>query len=297
MNSVVQTAQQGGKADKRPALPFVLAAPAVFALLVFLVLPVAVLIGESLTGPGGALEPYVKFLSSGYNQRVIWRTLQIAGATTLLALALGLIVASALARIGGTLGQILLFLCVFPLLTSALVRSFAWMVILGRQGLVNTGLQGIGLIDAPLSLLFNPTAMVIVTPPAMVIGLVYLFTPLAILTLKGAIEAIAPQVREAATTLGATPIRLFTQVTLPLLVPSLIVSAVLIFTGSLAAFATARLLGSERHMILPTLLHEKVMVSFDWAAGSVIAAVMLVLSFAAITLFNALGRRANRMVD
>ncbi|ANW34998.1 spermidine/putrescine ABC transporter permease [Ketogulonicigenium vulgare] len=270
-------------------MPFVLAAPAVFALLVFLVLPVAVLIGESLTGPGGALEPYVKFLSSGYNQRVIWRTLQIAGATTLLALALGLIVASALARIGGTLGQILLFLCVFPLLTSALVRSFAWMVILGRQGLVNTGLQGIGLIDAPLSLLFNPTAMVI--------GLVYLFTPLAILTLKGAIEAIAPQVREAATTLGATPIRLFTQVTLPLLVPSLIVSAVLIFTGSLAAFATARLLGSERHMILPTLLHEKVMVSFDWAAGSVIAAVMLVLSFAAITLFNALGRRANRMVD
>lgn len=289
MNSVVQTAQQGGKAGKRPALPFVLAAPAVFALLVFLVLPVAVLIGESLTGPGGALEPYVKFLSSGYNQRVIWRTLQIAGATTLLALALGLIVASALARIGGTLGQILLFLCVFPLLTSALVRSFAWMVILGRQGLVNTGLQSIGVIDAPLSLLFNPTAMVI--------GLVYLFTPLAILTLKGAIEAIAPQVREAATTLGATPIRLFTQVTLPLLVPSLIVSAVLIFTGSLAAFATARLLGSERHMILPTLLHEKVMVSFDWAAGSVIAAVMLVLSFAAITLFNALGRRANRMVD
>src|SRR5690606_29825436 len=110
------------------------------------------------------------------------------------------------------------------------------------------------------------------------VGLVYLFTPLAILSLVGVLEGIEQDVVDASASLGAGPAKVFMQVTLPLAIPGLIVGGVLIFTGSLAAFATARLLGGDRQLILPTQLYEKAMVSFDWNAAGVIATVMVIIT-------------------
>jgi putative spermidine/putrescine transport system permease protein len=217
--------------------------------------------------------------------RIVLRTIRIALIATVISLVFGFVAASVIVRTSGFLRQILLVASVFPLLTGAIVRSFAWMVILGRNGIINSTLMSLGVIDQPLTLLF--------TEGSLLIGLVYLFTPLAILSLMGVLEAIDESVLDASASLGATPFAVFRQVTLPLAIPGLIVGGVLVFTGSLAAFATARLLGGESQKILPALLHEKAMVSFDWDAANTIAVVMVVLTVVVIVGAQYAARRFN----
>jgi len=165
------------------------------------------------------------------------------------------------------------------------VRAFAWMIILGRKGLLNNLLLNLGIVDQPVPMLF--------TSFSLVTGLVYLFTPLAILSLVGVLDGIEKDVLDASSSLGANPLGVFTQVILPLAVPGLIVGGVLIFTGSLAAFATARLLGGDRQAIMPTQLYEKAMVSFDWNTAGIIATVMVLVTLVAILAMGKLARRFN----
>src|SRR5690606_20964455 len=109
----------------------------------------------------------------------------------------------------------------------------------------------------------------------------------------GVLDGIEKDVLDASASLGASPFGVFTQVILPLAVPGLIVGGVLIFTGSLAAFATARLLGGDKQTIMPTQLYEKAMVSFDWNTAGIIATVMVVITLAAILLMGRVARRFN----
>lgn len=267
------------------AAPLLLVLPGTLAVLLMLVLPIGDTFSETIGPEGDRLAHYVRFFSSQYNWLVLNRTLSVAAMTTLIALSLGFFAAMMISRSRGQLRQMLMIASVFPLLTGAIVRSFAWMVILGRNGMVNQSLLSLGIIETPIQLLFTQTSMVI--------GLVYLFTPLAILSLVGVLDAIDESVLEASSSLGASPLKVFFQVTLPLAIPGLIVGGVLVFTGSLAAFATARLLGGESQMILPTLLHEKAMVSFDWTSASTIAAIMVVMTIAIILVASRVARRFN----
>ncbi|MFB9947985.1 ABC transporter permease [Rhizobium puerariae] len=266
-------------------LPYLLVLPGTLIVLGLLVLPVTGTFAGTIGPQDDRLALFRQFFAYDYNVTVIVRSVRIALVTSVISLVFGYVAASRIAQTTGLRRQILLVCAVFPLLTGAIVRSFAWMVILGRNGMLNSALLASGLVDQPLPLLFTETSLIL--------GLVYLFTPLAILSLIGVIEAIDRSVVDAAISLGATPSGVFYQVTLPLIAPGLLVGGVLVFTGSLAAFATGRLLGGEAETILPTLLNEKAMVSFDWDSASVIAVVMVAITFAVVLLGQYAARRLN----
>jgi len=171
-----------------------LVAPATLAVLLFLVIPVS----ETLIGP---LSGLTRFLDGRFAQAVVIRTLRIAALTTLISVVVGFATAIAVARTGPRLKRALLIAAVFPLLTGIVVRSFAWMVILGRNGMVNTLLLQTGLTQTPLPLLYSEGAVIV--------AMAYLFIPIMILTLVGVLDGIDASVIEAAASLGAGPMAAF----------------------------------------------------------------------------------------
>lgn len=269
----------------RRLAPWLLSAPALALVVLALVVPVALTIAETFLDPRGALAPYLAFFGSGYRRGVLWRTIQIAAATTLLSLVLGFVAAHVVARAPRRVKSWLIVAAVFPLLTGVVVRSFAWLIILGKNGILNSALLGLGLIGEPLSMLY--------TQGAVIVAMVYLFVPLMILTLVGVLERIPADLLEAAASLGATPAATFRQVVFPMAVPGLIVGAVLVFTGSFTSYATPQLLGGERQMVMGTLMYQQAMVNFDWVAASTIAAIMVVVTVAVVLAMTRLARRLN----
>lgn len=266
--------------------PWLLLSPALLIVIVLLIAPVIGAAALSLGGPK-AWANYQGFLSGGFNQSVIFRTLQIAALTTLIALPIGFVAATVIARAPRLTKSVLIVTAVFPLLTSVVVRSFAFMVLLGRNGVVNDLLMRAGLTGEPLPLLYSQAAVII--------GLVYLFTPLMILSLVGVLESIETDLLQASASLGATPFATFQQVVLPLATPGLIVGGVLVFTGSFTAFATPQLLGGDQQMVLATLLYQKAMVNFDWIGASTIAVIMTVITVCVVLAMSAFARRFNAM--
>ncbi|SDW45775.1 ABC transporter permease [Roseicitreum antarcticum] len=266
---------------------WILSLPATALVALFLVLPVGATIAATFADPLGITALYEAFFTSGFRRTVLWRTLEIALITTFFSVIVGFFTAYVVARASGRVKSLLIIAAVFPLLTGVIVRSFAWLIILGRNGILNSFLQWTGLTDAPISMLY--------TQGAVIVAMVYLFVPLMILTLVGVLENIPEDVIQAATSLGATPAAVFRQVVFPLAVPGLIVGAVLVFTGSFTAYATPALLGGERQMTMGTLLHQQAMVSFNWPGASTVAAIMVIVTVAVVLLMTRMARRLNPM--
>lgn len=264
-----------------------LATPAILIVVLFLILPVTATIGTTLTDQKGILAPYVAFFSSGFRRNVLWRTLEISLATTAIALVVGFLTAYVVARTSGRLKSLLIIAAVFPLLTGVVVRSFAWLIILGKNGILNSSLLWLGLTSEPFAMLY--------TEGAVIVAMVYLFVPLMILTLVGVLENIPEDVLQASSSLGASPTATFRQVVLPLAVPGLIVGAVLVFTGSFTSYATPQLVGGERQMVMGTLMYQRAMVAFDWVGASTIAAIMVVLTVTIVLFMSRIARRLNPM--
>ncbi len=268
----------------RRLTPWLLLAPGLLLVLIVLLGPVLNTGLMTLTS-GRAVALYTRFFTGSYNQSVIIRTVQVAAITTVVSLVLGFVAAYVVARAPRSLKSLMIVAAVFPLLTGTVVRSFAWMVILGRNGMANDALVKLGLSAEPVQLLY--------TQFAVIVGLVYLFTPLMILSLVGVLENIDIDLPRAASSLGAAPGAVFRQVILPLATPGLIVGSVLVFTGSFTAFATPQLLGGEQQTVMATLLYQKAMVTFDWIGASTIATVMVVMTIVVVLGMNRLARRLN----
>ncbi|MDB5586062.1 MAG: PotB [Devosia sp.] len=264
-----------------------LSTPATLLVLVFLILPVLATIVTTFATTAGPFAPYLTFFGSGFRRTVLWRTIQISLATTAISLVIGFLTAYVVSRSPGWLKSILIVAAVFPLLTGVVVRSFAWLIILGKNGILNSALLSTGLISEPLSMLY--------TQGAVITAMVYLFVPLMVLTLVGVLEAIPDDLLQASASLGAKPTATFMQVILPLAVPGLIVGAVLVFTGSFTAYATPQLLGGEAQMVMGTLMYQQAMVTFDWVSASTIAAIMVVITIAIVLLMTRVARRLNPM--
>jgi putative spermidine/putrescine transport system permease protein len=262
-----------------------LAAPAAIAVVVFLIIPVAGTILTTFGDPKGVFAPYIAFYNSGFRRTVLYRTLEIALITTAISLLLGFVAAWVVARAPGRMRSILIIAAVFPLLTGVIIRSFAWMIILGKNGILNNFMLWIGAISEPLPMLY--------TEGAVIVAMVYLFTPLMILTLVGVLEGIPEDLVQASLSLGASPAATFRQVIFPLAVPGLIIGSVLVFTGSFTSYATPQILGGERQMMMGTFLYQRAMVTFDWVGASTIAAVMILVTFAVVIAMSRLARRLN----
>lgn len=234
-------------------------------------------------GKGFFLDRYVKFFSDEFYRSIFWRTVELGLIVTLACILMGYPISFHLSHLKERRKAVLLALVVFPLLTNSVVRTYSWMVVLGRNGFVNSLLQRLEIVSNPIPILY--------TPFAVAIGLIHLFLPLMILSLTSAMENMDPSLIEAAKSLGASEMRAFVKVVVPLTLPGLVVGSVLVFTGSTTAYVTPHMLGGSRVMTLATLLYQKAMVVFDWATATTVAAVSVLVTFAVIWSFNAISRR------
>lgn len=253
---------------------FALALPAViFALLLFIV-PVGILLSEAFQSGGSwTLDGYVEFFSKPLNRTVFLRTLKLGVLVAGSAAIIGYAAAFCIVNLSPTARGRVFGLVVLPLMISPVARTFAWIVILGRTGIVNDAIVGLGLSDTPIRLLFTETAVFL--------GLLQLFMPLMIISLVSAMENIPRDVIPAARVLGANWMQVFFKVILPLTKEGLVVGGTLVFTGALTAYITPAILGGSKVLMLETLLYQRVNVSNDFVSASVIAMILIVMSFTA----------------
>ncbi|WP_352418261.1 ABC transporter permease [Proteiniborus sp.] len=265
---------------------YLLLIPGVLFLVLFALIPLIMLISGSFISEGSfTLSRYVDFFKDGYYITILIRTLKLALISTIVAATLGFPTAYYISKTNVSKRGLYIALAVFPMLTSPVVRSFSWMVILGKRGIINTFLMNMGLIKQPLSLLYNEFSIVV--------GFVYLFMPLMILSLVGVLENIDKDLLMAAESLGATRFKAFMKVIFPLSVPGLIVGCVLVFTGSLTAYTTPQLLGGTQSKVLATVIYQNAMTLFDWDTAAVVATVMIVVTILISGVINSFARKLN----
>jgi putative spermidine/putrescine transport system permease protein len=263
------------------ATGILLALPAVlFVVLTFLV-PVAILLLAALrTQSGTGMGNITAFFADPLHVQVVWRTLRLAALVTALCAVLGYVAALAIVGIGPRWRGALIGAVVLPLMVSPVARTYAWIVVLGRTGLFNGVVLGLGLSSEPVRLLFTETAVTI--------GLVQLFLPLMILSLVSALENLPKDVIAAARTLGASWWDVFRRVIVPLTREGLVIGGTLVFTGALTAYITPAVLGGSKVLMLETLLVQRVNVANDMASAAVIALILVVTTIAANRLIGRL---------
>lgn len=259
---------------------------AIFAAVVFVV-PVAILISEGFHVSGSwSFSAYTDFFAAPLNRTVFLRTLRLGAEVTVASAVIGYAAAFAIVNLPPKGKGRMVGLVVLPLMISPVARTYAWIVILGRTGIVNEAIRGLGLSDTPLRLLFSETAIFI--------GLLQLFMPLMILSLISALENMPKDAIPAARVLGANWLQVFWKVVLPLTREGLVVGGTLVFTGSLTAYITPAILGGSKVLMLETLLYQRVTVSNDFAAASVIAFILIVMSFGANLVLKRLATARSR---
>ena len=261
--------------------------PGIVLLCFFLVLPLlSSLIPTVFPESSFSLQLYIDFFKDSYFMAVLGRTLSISLIVTIFCAVLGLPAAYVISGVSKKWRGILIALTLFPLLTNSVIRSFAWITILGKNGVINNLLMMFGVITEPMSLLY--------TDFSIIIGSVYLFLQTMIMTLVGVLENIDDDLLEAAATLGLSPLKGFFKIILPLSLPGMIVGSILVFTGTLTAYTTPQLLGGNKKMMLATLLYQRATTLGYWTSASVIALVMIVITFAVMKALNLLAKSMDK---
>lgn len=253
---------------------------------VFIFLPLLLLACISLHNDmqfkEAGIAQYIKFLGDSFNLGVLGQTLWLATKTMLLALLLGYPLAYFFTLAPPKWQRVLILIIVLPLLTSAVVRTFAWVVILGRQGIVNSVLLNLAWIAAPLKLLY--------TPSAVVVALAQIEMPLMVLPIINALSKQNPYLREASLSLGAGRWRTLLLVTLPLSLPGVLAGALLVFAASASAFVTQTLVGGGQLMFMPFYIYQQAIQSNNYPFAAAIAMILLVAVLVIVTLVNFAGR-------
>jgi len=235
---------------------------------------------SSMTAMG--ITQYVKFLGDPFSLSVLVRTLWVGVEVTALCLLLGLPMAWVYVRAPGWVQSILMLVVLLPLLTSVVVRTFAWIVILGRQGIVNSTLATLGLIDTPLRLLY--------TEGGMIVALAQVQMPLMVLPLVTALSRLDPNLLDASAALGAGSWRTFGKVVLPLTLPGIIAGCLLTYAASITAFITQTLVGGGQLLFMPMYIYQQSSTLNNWPFAAAISIIFLCAVLAVVSLFNALGR-------
>ena len=274
--------------SRRAAMLFL--APVTLFYLGFLVLPYAMVLRLSLFRfssmrlyiPDYTLANYAAVLTDPFYLLLIARTVGLGLLVTVICLLLGYPLALRIARAGPRLKSALIAVTLSPLLINLVVRTYAWLVLLGDTGVVNGWLRGLGLIGAPLPLSGNSFSVVV--------GLVHICLPLMTLSLIGVLERIDLALVDAADSLGASRARVLAQVVLPLSLPGVGAGSLLVFSFAISAFVTPALLGGNRVSTISTLIYEKFTFSANWPVGATLVMVLLVINFGVVGLHGRLFR-------
>ena len=274
------------------------ALPAVAYLVVFMVIPLGLLFSFAfLTVDRGevvpwsfSLEHFGSALGDSLFWRIAWRSFWVGVVSTLLCLLLAYPVAYLYTTLRPVARKLLLVAVIAPLLTSALVRTYAWIVILGgRRGLVNTVLLELDLVERPLRILN--------TDWSVLIGMTQIHLPFMILPLIAVLLAREVEIENASLNLGAGPVRTFFRITLPLSVPGIVAGTALVFALSYTNFIIPQLLGGGNYTTLAVQVYEFVVVILDWTKGAVRASLLLGSCFVFVLLITWAGRVATRWTE
>lgn len=243
-------------------------------------IPIAWLFYLSFIGPDGfTLINYERLLHPSYYV-TLSTTFQLAIVVTLICLLLGYPLAYLAAQLSPRWAGLVLMCVLFPFWTSLLVRTYAWLVLLQRKGVINTWLQSLGLIDEPLRLVHNFTGTTI--------GMVHIMLPFMVLPLYASMKTIDQVYMKAAANLGASPIRAFWQIYVPLSLPGLAAGLIVVFALSLGFYVTPALLGGGRVMMWAMQIERSIAVYSDWGAASALGVVLLVITLGILWILSAL---------
>lgn len=258
--------------------------PATFWLGIFFLVPLLLILAYSFGTSGiyGGLTlgfnpgNYLKVFDPLYLE-ILGRTLLLALTNTLFCLFLGYPLAYFIVFRGGRWRTALVLLVMVPFWTSLLIRAYAWVVILGGNGLANQALQFLGITNEPLALIF--------TPQAVLMGMVYSYLPFMVLPLYAALDKFDTSLKEAAQDLGASRWHTFWRVTFPLSMPGVIAGSILVFIPSAGEFVIPNLLGGSQTVLVGNLIQQQFLNARDWAFGSALAVMLAVLLLGAIMFY------------
>ncbi|GAA5541526.1 MULTISPECIES: ABC transporter permease subunit [Brucella] len=253
--------------------------PLIVLLLAFLVYPVGKLLSLSFIGRDGfSLAAYQQLFASSLYLNVLWITLKISLATTALSVVLGYPVAYLISTAGPKAKSWLIFLVLLSFWTSFLVRAFAWVVILGRNGAINQFLLAIGVIDRPANLIYSLGAVLV--------GMVHAMLPLAVMTMLSVMENIDRNLPRAASTLGARPGSAFWTVYFPLSMPGVAAAAIMVFVTSIGFFIVPALLGGRFETMITQLIIDQVQQTLNWGLAGAISVLLLVVVLAVFVIYD-----------
>ncbi|WP_029350233.1 ABC transporter permease [Bosea sp. 117] len=273
IDAATSTPPHAPSASSRRAARGLAAVMPAFALVsVVFVLPVLALLLRSVLEPQPGLQNYEAFFASTTYLKVLANTFLVAGTVTVVTVLLGFPVAWFLAIAPAFWSRLLFAIVILSMWTNLLARTYAWMVLLQRTGVVNRTLMGLGLISEPLPLINNLVGVTI--------GMTYIMLPFMILPLHATIRAIDPSVFQAAALCGASRWHALTRVFLPLTASGIAAGALMVFVMSLGYFITPALLGGTSNMMLAELIAQLVQSLLDWGLAGAAAVVLLTVTLA-----------------
>jgi len=255
-----------------------LSTPAILVIAIVVLVPVGWLFYLSFVGSDGqfSLEHYKKMIEYKSYARVFMTTFQVSLLTTLICILLGYPLAYFLAHLPGRWTGLFMLAVLLPFWTSLLVRTYAWLVLLQRKGLLNDLAMQIGLWDSPIKLVHNMTGTLI--------GMAHIMLPFLVLPLYGAMKKIEPDMMQAASNLGASPIRSFWNVYFPLSVSGLVAGSLIVFVLCLGFYVTPAVLGGGRVVMVATQITAILEYRFDWGAASALGVVLLMATIGVLYL-------------
>ncbi|WJE53912.1 spermidine/putrescine ABC transporter permease PotB [Bacillus cereus] len=261
-----------------------LALPTVTWLLIFFLIPLVFVLAFAFLQRGAYGTVEMQFTLENISRvfdplymNTIWETVKIAVITTVLCLLIGYPFAYTITIVDRKYRSILLLLATIPFWINFLVRSYAWIVILRSQGLVNTLLLKLGIISEPLNLLYNT--------PSVVLGMVYSLLPFMILPVYAAIEQLDKRKLEAAYDLGATPMKAFWHVTLPMTMSGVATGSILVFVSSIGMFVVSDVMGGSKVALIGNVIQNQFLGARDWPFGSALSIIVVLFSVLLIYLY------------
>nr|WP_300091832.1 ABC transporter permease [Sedimentibacter sp.] len=260
--------------------------PGTVLLILFLFLPLLSILFPTFFNEAFTIGKYIEFFKDSYNLGILWRTFKISMIVTIICVILGVPTAYFMSMTSKRTRSLLMAVTLFPLLTNSVVRSFAWITILGKNGVLNSLLLSLNIIKQPVGMLYSEFAIII--------GTVYLFLPVLVTTVLGVLDNIDGDLIEAAQTLGANYFSAFTKVILPLCIPGILVGSMLVFTGTLTAYTTPQMLGGNKNMMLATMLYQEASALGNWTNAGVIALIMIVVTLLVMQIFNIIANQIDK---
>lgn len=264
-----------------------LTSPAVLCVLTIMVIPVAWLFYLSFIGSDGnfSLEHYQRMLDSKSYARIFFTTFKVSLLTTVICVFIGYPLAYFLSQLPARVANICMLSVLLPFWTSLLVRTYSWLVLLQRKGIINQVGMDMGFWDEPLKLVHNLSGTLI--------GMVHIMLPFLILPLYASMKSIPQDYMKASSNLGATPTQSFWQVFFPLSMPGLMAGSLIVFILSLGFFVTPAILGGGKVIMVAMQITSNIELFFDWGAASALGVVLFVMTFTVLFIASKLMRLDN----